>query len=341
MKAILAGPVVALVMALGSGPSWAADVPPMWAYGATEPTEVRLNTMAKMPPVVIPPAPELDDTKKLSLPGTTAQFTAAQIFNRYAPADWFPGDHPEMPEIVAKGREAATRPIWACAGCHLPNGRGTPGTANLTGSTFEYLMQQLYDFKNGRRESSDHRKVETQLMVAFAKAMTSEDIEAAARYYASLKPAPWITVVESDTAPKTEVRDGIFVPLTGKSAGTEPLGNRIVEVPSNLEDFEKHNPRAKFTAYVPKGSVERGESLVRTGGGVIVPCVECHGDNLQGGGSFPAIAGRAPSYLMRQMFDMQQRKREGLLSIQMAPLLYSISQDDMLAAAAYLATLAP
>jgi len=269
------------------------------------------------------------------------QFTAAEIFNRYGPADWFPGDHPAMPEIVAKGRASETRPIWACAYCHLPNGRGGPANANLTGSTFEYLMQQLYDFKNGRRESSDTRKIDTQLMIAFAKAMTSEDIEVAARYYSSLKPMPWITVVESDTAPKTIVRDGVFVPVTGEEAGTEPLGLRIVEVPSNIEDFEKHNPRGGFTAYVPMGSLERGEALVRTGGGVMVPCVECHGQNLRGGGAFPTIAGRSPSYLVRQMFDMKHRKREGLLSIQMAPLLYTLGQEDMLAAAAYLATLPP
>ncbi len=341
MKTIITGSLIALVMTLGGSVAQAANVPPMWAYGATEPTEVRLSTAPQLPPFVIPPAPARDNTKHLSLPGAKTQFTAAQIFNRHAPADWFPEDHQPMPDIVAKGRESDTRPIWACAYCHLPNGRGDPGNANLTGSTFEYLMQQLYDFKNGRRESSDHRKAETQLMTAFAKAMTSEDIEAAAQYYASLKPMRWITVVESDTVPKTEVRDGVFVPIIGAGAGTEPLGNRIIEVPSNLEDFEKHNPRAGFTAYVPIGSLERGEALVRTGGGVMVPCVECHGQDLRGGGAFPTIAGRSPSYLMRQMYDMKRRKREGLLSIQMAPLLYTLSEEDMLAASAYLATLPP
>jgi cytochrome c553 len=337
---IAAGSAIALVIALGGLRVRAADFP-AWAYGATTPVEVRLSTMAEAPPVAIPPAPELDNTTKLSLARSKSQFTAAQIFDRYSPADWFPEDHGAMPEIVAKGRTSDTRPIWACAYCHLPNGRGSPANADLTGLTFEYLMQQLYDFKNGRRESADHRKIETQLMIAFAKAMTSEDIEVAARYYSSLNPTPWIKVVESNTVPKTMMRDGVFVPIVGEGAGAEPLGSRIVEVPSNIDDFTKHSPRASFTAYVPKGSVERGESLVRTGAGVIVPCVECHGDNLRGGGAFPSIAGRAPSYLMRQMFDMVQRKREGLLSIQMAPLLYTINEEDMMAASAYLATLAP
>jgi hypothetical protein len=37
-----------------------------------------------------------------------------QIRNGYGPADWFPGDHPSMPPIVAQGRmEAMFQDVFA------------------------------------------------------------------------------------------------------------------------------------------------------------------------------------------------------------------------------------
>jgi hypothetical protein len=34
--------------------------------------------------------------------------------NRYGPADWFPEDHPAMPDIVAHGKETTTPVVFAC-----------------------------------------------------------------------------------------------------------------------------------------------------------------------------------------------------------------------------------
>ena len=47
--------------------------------------------------------------------------TVAQINYRYGPADWFPTDHPPMPDIVAHGKEA-TAP--ARRNLSSPNGKG-------------------------------------------------------------------------------------------------------------------------------------------------------------------------------------------------------------------------
>ena len=323
----------------GGAHAFAADAPPMWAWGVTAPVD---TTPVSPAPVGQPAVPDLDKTKAYSIPGSKFQFTASQIFDRHAPADWFPEDHPEMPEIVAKGRADSNPPIWACAYCHLPNGRGGPESANLTGQSYEYFVQQMYNFKNGLRLSSDPRKANTRLMIQFAEAMTHEDIVSAARYFASIPPMPWVKVIESDTAPKTVARGGVYLTLEGAEAGTEPLGDRIVETPLGTEDFEiKRNPRTRFVAYVPKGSVKRGENLVRTGGGKIAPCTECHGRDLRGAGATPALAGRSPSYLVRQMYDIQHRRRDGLMSLQMTTLLVDLNNDDFLIAAAYLATLQP
>jgi hypothetical protein len=55
------------------------------------------------------------------LPGNNGAFTLEQIHADYGPADWYPGDHPPMPDIVAHGKEAIG--LRACALCHYANGR--------------------------------------------------------------------------------------------------------------------------------------------------------------------------------------------------------------------------
>ena len=118
----------------------------------------------------------------------------------------------------------------------------------------------MYDFKNGLRESAEPRKPNTPLMTGFAVAMTDDEIRAAAEYFSAMRWTPWIDVVETDTVPKTRIAGGMHLKLEGAEAGTEPLGRRIVESPVNAEHTELlRNPRSGFIAYVPKGSVARGE----------------------------------------------------------------------------------
>ena len=144
------------------------DAPPPWAYGFTTPVP------PGTPPAAPNPAQVLDNTTLHTLPGSKVSFTRAQIANRYAPADWFPEDHPTMPDVVARGRETAQPTIYACSLCHYPNGKGRPENANITGLNYEYFVQQMMDFRNGARRTSDPRKANTGLMTGFAKAMTDE-----------------------------------------------------------------------------------------------------------------------------------------------------------------------
>src|ERR1044071_2700142 len=82
--------------------TFAADDLPGWAYGY-----VPGNAAAA-------PRPagggggggrgaQAPDTAPKTLPGSTGSFTPQQIRDGFGPADWFPGDHPTMPEIVAHG----------------------------------------------------------------------------------------------------------------------------------------------------------------------------------------------------------------------------------------------
>jgi len=284
--------------------------------------------------------PPVDDGTRHSLPGSERQFTLDQIRNRMGPADWFPGDHPSMPSIVAVGREAAG--VWACSLCHYPNGKGRPENAGVAGLPTEYFIQQMYDLKNGLRTSSEPRKPNTPLMIGFAAAMTDDEIRAAAEYFGSMRWTPWIEVVETDTVPKTHPQGGMNLRFEGAAAGTEPIGRRIIETPINTEYTELlRNPRSGFIAYVPKGAIARGEALAHGSKSAVTACTVCHGDNLDGLAVVPSLRGRSPSYIARQLADFKQGARHGVWAPLMGPVVAGLNADDILNLSAYLASLAP
>ncbi len=98
---------------------------------------------------------------------------------------------------------------------------------------------------------------------------------------------------------------------------------------------------AKFIAYVPKGSIKRGEDLVTTGAGKTLPCATCHGPDLKGMDAIPPIVGRWPSYIARQLYDLQSGARNGAVAVLMKPVVEKLDNDDLVAISAYLASRAP
>jgi cytochrome c553 len=313
----------------------ANDGPPPWAYGfpasaAATPAAPALGAA----PVAAAPAPDVTPRR---IPGSTAAFPLAEIRDGFGPADWFPNDHPPMPEIVAHGKRPDVR---ACSLCHYPNGKGRPENAGVSGLPVSYFVQTMADFKSDARKSADTRKSNTNLMIAYAKAMTADEVKAAAEYFAAMPWTPWIKIVEAATVPQTRIAGGMFLRLDG--GGTEPIGDRIIEVPDDTERTEVlRDPRSGFTAYVPPGSLKKGEALVTTGGGKTTRCAVCHGADLKGLGPVPGIAGRSPSYTVRQLFDTQRGTRKGLWADLMKPVVANLTADDMLAIAAFTASRLP
>jgi cytochrome c553 len=302
----------------------AAGDPLPWAYAIAP-----ANTPAA-PPVA-------DDGSMKRLQGSDKTFTLTEIRNAFGPADWFPADHPPMPDIVAHGRRPDVR---ACSLCHYPNGKGRPENAGVAGLPYSYFMQQMADFRNGARKSAEPRKANTNIMIAIAKGMTEEETRAAAQYFSSMKWTPWITVKETNMVPKTRIAGGMFIPV--EDAGTEALGQRIIETPENPEHTELlRDPHSGFIAYVPVGSVKKGEALVTNGAGRTTQCAVCHGSDLTGLGPVPGIAGRSPSYVARQLYDMQQSARKGEWADLMKPVVAKLTDDDILAIAAYTASRTP
>jgi cytochrome c553 len=306
----------------------ATEPPPPWAYGFTTPPGAQASA-----PVAA--APVKDDGTQRHLPGSTLAFTLTEIRNNAGPADWYPSDHPAMPPVVAHGRKEAN--VWACSLCHYPNGKGRPENAGVAGLPVSYFIQTMNDFKNGARKSADSRKANTNLMIGFAKAMTDDEIKSAAEYFGSMKWTPWIKVVETNTVPKTRIAGGMFLKLEGNDK--EPIGKRIIEAPDNTEGTELlRDDHSGFTAYVPAGSLKKGEALANGGGGKTIACANCHGADLQGLGPVPGIAGRSPSYLARQLYDMQVGDRHGIWTELMKPVVAKLTTDDMLAIVAYVSS---
>jgi cytochrome c553 len=278
-----------------------------------------------------------DDGVPRHVPDSTAAFTITQERDLFFAPDWHPDDHPAMPDVVAHGRPPDVR---ACGSCHRTEGTGGPENASLAGLPAAYIAQQMADYKSGARKFAGPQRSPVLLMTAIAKGTSDADIQAAAAYFSSLKPKSVIKVVETDTVPKTQIAR-VFYALT-KDGGTEPIGERIVEIPADMEQFEHRDTRSQFMAYVPKGSIAKGEALAKTGGaGITTPCAICHGADLKGVASIPGIAGRSPSYLVRQIYDFQQHARAGSAGALMAPVVEKLSHDDMISLAAYVSSLTP
>lgn len=303
-----------LVM-LGMIPSARADdEPPAWAYP--------VNPGFKAAP---------DDGQPRRVPGSDVMYLVPQTRDRFFAPDWHPADHQPMPEVVAHGRKPE---VYACGFCHRADGPGGPENADLAGLPEAYILEQMEDMRSGRRGSSVAKRP-PDLMVAVAKAASDEEARAAAAYFASLPTRPTIRVVESETAPKTQVAAVVLV-----DAGTgerEPLAGRIIEVPEDTARFENRDSHVGFVAYVPIGSVARGERLAtRTDG---AGCVACHGAALKGAGNVPPLAGRSPSYLFRQLYDFKHGARTGSGGASMIEIAAKLTTADMTALVAYAASL--
>jgi cytochrome c553 len=336
-------------LGLGAGEMPALGAEPLWAYGFSEPPLPSDKPPSQTPPPSsrkLRPAESPDEQTRLRrVEGSSAAYSEVDIRDAGNVADWFPGDHPPMSNILVHGPAKLGAHSLGCGYCHLPTGKGRPENAPVVGQSVAYFLRQLEDFRNDLRTSADPRKPNTPEMAGLAKLMTGEEMNEAATYFASMKWTPWTRVIETDLVPKTRIDGNVFIAI--EKDLTEPIAGRIIEVPQNKEQAQDlRNPRSGFIAYVPVGSIKRGEKLVTAGGasmvdGKIVPgktlaCTGCHGADLMGVLDVPGIAGRSPSYLVRQLYDFQKGTRKGRLSATMQPVVANLTTDDMAAIAAYL-----
>ena len=113
MRRFVVALTIAFISVIAATAAMAQSGPPPWAYGFT-------SANGPLPKAGSQSLPKDDGTPK-HLPGSKFAFTLAQIWDQFAPADWYPEDHAPMPEIVAHGRKPD---VHACGFCHYPNGKG-------------------------------------------------------------------------------------------------------------------------------------------------------------------------------------------------------------------------
>ena len=279
-------------------------------------------------PVADKVQPPVDAKKLHQLPGSTLSLTAPQINDLLNPPDWFPSEHAAPPNIVIHG---VAPNALACGSCHLMNGQGHPESAGLAGLPANYIIRQMEYFKNSTRKDPAR-------MNAIAKQVSDEDVRAAAEYFAQLKPIVWTKVVEADMVPKSRVL-GSRMRMPAVDGGMEPLGKRIITMPNDAEKIEERDPHTGFTAYAPKGSLKKGEALVKTGGkGKTIQCAICHGADLHGIGDVPGIAGMHPIYVTRMLYAFKNGNANGGLDQLMKKVVEKLDDDDILNVAAYVAS---
>jgi cytochrome c553 len=282
---------------------------------------------------VTPRAETLDNLILKQVPDSTKAYTQAQIDDPFNPPDWFPDEHPPMPAVVAQGQKPAVR---ACAQCHLPSGDGHPESSSLAGLPVPYLLRQMAEFKNGGRKG-----VRATTMIMIAQAISDADALAASEYFSSLKPGVWTKVTETDAVAKSYIGAGAMR-FTAPEGGTEPIGNRIIVLPQDEVRARSRDPHSGFIDYVPTGSIANGEALVSSGGGgKTIPCAICHGQTLRGIGELPPIAGRPPTYIVRQLNDMKSGARSGTSMALMKAVVDQLTMEDMIAIAAYVGAREP
>ena len=276
-----------------------------------------------------------DNTRLHRVPNSAARFTLPQTNDRFAPPDWHPSGHPAMPEVVAHGRKPN---LFACAYCHLPNGMGRPENTTLAGLPEEYIVAQVAAFRDSTRRNPSPGWVPGNSMHAVAMNATDAEVASAARYFSGLRFTPRARVIEAARIPR--MRQAGFVYARVPAGGTEPLGSRIVEGPPDFERHELRDDGMTYIAYVPRGSIERGRSIATTGtNGLATACVTCHGPRLAGMGLVPPIAGRYPTSIVRQLVAFKTGARSTPASQLMRAVVARLSVEEMIAVAAYAASL--
>jgi len=273
-----------------------------------------------------PPPGGYDAVTLRRVPGSTVQRTDAELADLGRAIDWFPAAHPPMPAAVAGARGAS---VAACGFCHLPGGGGRVENAALAGVPAEYIRAQVAAFADGTRAAALPGWRPTATMTRTAHQVAPSDVADAARYFSRQQFVSPVRVVEAAQVPAVVPHNFILARLPG--GATEPIAGRIVETPDDAEAFERRDPRVRYTAFVPPGSLERGAAVTAR-----IGCAGCHGEAMKQWG-----AGRSPTYIFRQLLAFQTGARHDVEAAPMTAVAAQLTTDDMVAVAAYWGSLTP
>src|SRR5262245_47975426 len=101
-------------------PILAAEEAPAWAY-PVNPPDLK---------------PRTEDGVPRRVPESSATYSVTQLRDRFIAPVWHPGEHPQLPPVVAEGRKPN---VFACGFCHRADGPGGPENASLAGLPAAYI----------------------------------------------------------------------------------------------------------------------------------------------------------------------------------------------------------
>ena len=237
---------------------------------------------------------------------------------------------PKMPEAVATGKPLP------CMQCHLANGGSHPESAAISGLSVNYIIEQVHAFRDGERAD-----VRTGRMVQVAKIISEKDLKEAAEYYAAIGPdrQKWLKTVVSNDVPKGPAPfGGGGFRYHASDGGTEPLPPGMVVETADNDDLVRARDQIDggFVQYVHADDLALGEKVAAAGA-----CGTCHGADYKGVGDVPRLAGQHTVYLIRQLKDMQTGARKDKNVSLMKPVVAKLSDPEIVAVAAYLASKSP
>ena len=289
-----------------------------------------------IPGTTLPTVPN-DSVTPQHVPNSSVEFTQTRARDRFDVVDWHPETHEPAPSVVIHGRKPG---MIACGLCHLPDGMGRPENAMLAGLRDDYIVAQVEEMKSRARGSASPVPFPPTVgMRMIADSVSHAELVEAARYFAKVRARPMTKVIEADSFPRAVAANGLYV--KSPEGGMEALGNRIIEYPVEFSRHELRDSKAEYVAYVPRGSIARGRAIASGEVNGVQKCESCHGSELRGKRATPPLAGRYPSYLLRQLIGFKTGARNASNSGAMRGVVSTMTLDDMMAAVSYAGSLKP
>ena len=237
---------------------------------------------------------------------------------------------PKMPDVVMNGKPLP------CMQCHLANGGSHPESAAIAGMSVNYIIEQVRAFRDGDRVDT-----RTGRMVLASKAVTEKELREAAEYYAAIGPdrQQWVKTAVSTEVPKGPAPFGVGgFRYHAPEGGMEPLPAGIVVTVAEDDDLVRARDQINggFVQYVRPEDMALGEKVAAT-----YACGTCHGADYKGVGDVPRLANQYAVYMIRQLKDMQTGARKDKNVAIMKPIVDKLSDREMVAVSAYLASKSP
>ena len=104
------------------------------------------------------------------------------------------------------------------------------------------------------------------------------------------------------------------------------------EFESIVKNFSRMKPQANSSFHGDQARIARGEALAKAAN-----CASCHGQQLQGQGDYPRLAGQSYNYLVDQLSNFKDGKRRDPAGV-MPAVAAAFSQQDIEDLAQFLAS---